>query len=249
MAEHQRHIEIDTDRLHLTHDLLTKGIGNRLFLSPIASEKLQRVLDIGTGAGISGAPSNVKFRGDDIEAPWNFKAPFDFIFSRYMLATIKDWPAMVQKVHGNLNPGGWAEFQDFNVEYYSEDGSLKADSAIIKWTKSLNAAAYAAGRDPCPGSKLEGWVRDAGFVNVTHHKFRFPIGDWPKDPHLKTVGKLNLMQVLQGPVAFSLRLFVDVMKWEQDEVTTLLANVRKELMDRKVHPQVDFHVVYGQKKE
>ncbi|KAL2133431.1 hypothetical protein VTI74DRAFT_2357 [Chaetomium olivicolor] len=260
-------------RLDLAHALMTKGIGDKLFLCPINTHKMHRVLDIGTGTGIwsmcmgdeypnaqilgndlsaiqpNWVPPNVKFEIDDIEAPWVFDAPFDFIFCRYMLASIKDWPTLVQKAHDHLNPGGWAEFQDFDVQYYSEDGSLKEDSSIMKWVNLLNGAANDVGRDPCPGPKLEGWVRDAGFTNVTHKMFRFPIGPWPKDRHLKTVGQFNIMQVLHGLEAFSLRLFVDVLKWRVEEVTVLLANVRNELKDPNIHPQVNFHVVYGQKKE
>lgn len=35
-----------------------------------------------------------------------------------------------------------------------------------------------------PGPKLEGWFRDAGFVDVHVRKYRVPMGTWPKDKHL-----------------------------------------------------------------
>jgi len=34
------------------HALMTKGIGDKLFLAPIDGSKLNRILDIGTGTGI-----------------------------------------------------------------------------------------------------------------------------------------------------------------------------------------------------
>ena len=84
----------------------------------------------------------------------------------------------------NTKPGGWAEFQDFDLTYYSEDGSLKEEQSISKWITTLLDGAYGFGRDPCPGSKLEDWMKDAGFENVQHEKLRLPIGPWAKDEHL-----------------------------------------------------------------
>ena len=124
--------------------------------------------------------------------------------------------------------------------YMSEDGSLTKDHATYKWISTLLPLADKIGREPCPGPKLEQWVRDAGFENVRAEKFRVPVGPWPKDPKLKGVGMLNLRQALDGLEAFSLRLFCDVAGWTEEEVMVLLANVRKELKDPKMHMQ--FHL-------
>ena len=95
------------------------------------------------------------------------------------------------------------------------------------------------GREACPGPKLEGWVRDAGFTNVKHERFRLPIGSWPKDAHLKQVGLYNITQIMAGLEAFSLRIFCDVLGWRKEEVFVLLAAVRNELKDSKLHAQFD----------
>lgn len=142
----------------------------------------------------------------------------------------------------NTSPGGYAEFQDFNLLYYSEDGSLTEESSTVRWCKALLGAAEAIGRDPCPGPKLEGWLKDAGFADVTHRKFKIPIGAWPKDPKLKEIGLFNITQILDGLEGFSLRLMCDVLGWQKDEVTVLLAGVRKELKSPHVHAQLDLYV-------
>lgn len=123
--------------------------------------------------------------------------------------------------------------------YYSEDGSLKEDSHTVKWITELIGAARQIGREPCPGPRLEGWARDAGFTGVTHQKFRFPIGTWPKDPKMKQLGMYNEAQVLNGLEAFSLRLFCHVLGWTREEVLVLLAHVRRELKTPGVHAQFD----------
>lgn len=106
------------------------------------------------------------------------------IHCRYLAAAIKDWPALVRQAYENTAPGGFVELQDFDLEYYSEDGSLKEDMAIRTWQKAGLEASRSFQRDPCPGPKLERWVKDAGFENVTVQRYKIPIGPWAKDPHL-----------------------------------------------------------------
>jgi hypothetical protein len=211
-------------------------------------------------------PPNVKFEIDDVESPWLHSYPFDFIFCRYMAACIVDWPRLVKNVyecvliscsqvqsnfayetiiaadhikHSNLSSSGWAEFQDFNLMYYSDDGTLNENHETAKWLKALLDGARMIGRDPCPGPKLEDWVNAAGFENVVHQKFKLPIGPWPKDPKLKEVGLFNLTQILSGLEGFSLRLFCDVLQWRQEEVLVMMAKVRKELKTPGMHLQLD----------
>jgi hypothetical protein len=208
-------------------------------------------------------PPNVKFEVDDIESPWRHERPFDYIFMRYMCVCILDWPKLTQNIvkyvnssasssrrgygrestlthsHSALAPGGWAEFQDFDLQYYSEDGSLKEDHMTLIWINTLLEAAHRMGRDPQPGLKLEGHLHDAGFINIRHKRYKLPIGPWAKDPHLKDVGLCNLAQIMEGLEALSLRLFCDFLKWSEEEVLVLLAGVRRELKSGTIHAMFD----------
>lgn len=141
--------------------------------------------------------------------------------------------------HRNLNPGGTAEFQDFNLLYYSEDGSLTPQHALLEWISTLTGAADKLGRDSNPGSKLEGWARAAGFAGVVHRRYRVPIGPWARDKTLKEVGAWNLMQVLNGLEGLSMRLYTGVLGWSEAEVWALLERVRRDLADPRVHALFD----------
>lgn len=100
-------------------------------------------------------------------------------------------------------------------------------------------AARSLNRDPCPGSKLEGWVKDAGFKNVVHKRFKIPIGPWAKDPTLKKVGLYNYMQVNGGLEGLSMRLFTSILKWKEEDVLVFLTTVRKDLQNPHIHAQFD----------
>jgi hypothetical protein len=80
--------------------------------------------------------------------------------------------------------GGWAEFQDFDMNLYTDDNSLSPEDHTYKWAAGCIDAAKKMGREPSPGPRLEGWMRDAGFKNIQAEKFALPLGIWPKDPNL-----------------------------------------------------------------
>lgn len=263
----------ELDRLDLTHVLQTKIIGDRLQLAPVDFEKSLRVLDIGTGTGIwamelgdeypniniigndlspiqpQWTPPNVKFEVDDVESPWTHDVKFDYVFCRYMAACILDWPKLVGSIYNSLEPGGWAEISDFDLQYYSDDGTLTEKHYTLQWINRLIEAARTLGRDPTPGPSIEGWMRNAGFKNIVAKTYKVPIGPWAKDKRLKDIGYCNLAQVMDGLEAFSLRLYCGLLKWKEEEVLVLLANVRKELKSGAIHAQFNYHAVYGQRPE
>ena len=262
--------DTELDRLDLMHQLIRITMRNQLHFAPIG-EGNPKVLDVGTGTGIwaiemgdeypnaeiigtdlsptqpSWVPANVKFEIDDVEEPWTFQEKFDYIHARYLAAAIVDWPKLIRQAFKNTKPGGWAEFQDFDPSYYSDDGSLREDHDVYKYIHIFMDAAKSFGRDSKPGPQLEGWMKDAGFENVVAEKFRLPIGPWPKDKDLKTIGSWNLVQLEDGLEGFTLRLFTQHLDWKIEEVGVMLAKVRKDLRDPRIHAQYDFHVVYGQR--
>lgn len=107
------------------------------------------------------------------------------------------------------------------------------------WISTLLDAARSLNRDPNPGSKLKNWVTDAGFTNITHRRYKVPIGPWPRDPLLKEVGGYNYLQVNEGLEGLTLRLYTGVLGWSEQEILALLAKVRKDLNNPRVHAMFD----------
>lgn len=129
-------------------------------------------------------PPNVKFEIDDAEATWTFQHQFDYVHGRYLAAAISDWPKLIRQSFDATKPGGYAEFQEYDLKVYSEDGSLTPDHAEAQWNKLGCGACESFGKDPFPGGKLERYMKETGFEDVYHERFRLPVGPWPKDKHL-----------------------------------------------------------------
>ncbi|KAK2782753.1 hypothetical protein FQN53_009614 [Emmonsiellopsis sp. PD_33] len=255
--------EKESNRLDIVHHMMTMLCDERLHLAPIGP-RLLNILDIGSGTGlwccqmgdeypsaeilgvdlsatqpIYGAPDNVRFEIDDVESDWTFINTFDYIHCRYMYASIIDWPRLVRQCFNHVAPNGWAEFQDFDVEWYSDDGTYDRESALGRWFKLFHEAAAQHGRELSPGPSLEGWVRDAGFKDVVVRRIRVPVGRWPKDERLKTVGTWNLLQVIDGMEGFSMALFSRILGWSPDAIQNFVAEVVKDLRNPKMHAQFD----------
>ncbi|KAF5501407.1 Secondary metabolism regulator LAE1 [Colletotrichum siamense] len=264
--------EYEMDRMDFAHAMLVRAVGNKLYTAPLEKNKVNQILDIGTGTGIwamemgdvfenaevtgvdlsaiqpEWVGPNVKFVVDDVESQWVGDKKYDYIFCRCMAACVADWPKLIRTIYDNLNPGGWVEFQDSDFNYYSDDGTLTEKHQFKQWSKSLVSALESIGRDPCPGPKLKGWVKDAGFQEISHKRLKVPVGPWPKDQWYRDLGAMNLTQLLNGLEGFSMRVFCGILGQTESEVQALLDAVRKELRTRHLfHAQLDFHVIYGQK--
>lgn len=183
----------------------------------------------------SRVPPNVSFEIDDIEKPWPFSRPFDYIHCRYLAGSVVDWPRLVAQAFQFTKPGGWVEFQDFDMQFYSTDGTFIPGSPPNVWTDEVIAAIKVFGREPEPGPKLEQWVRDAGFQNVNHQLLPIPVGLWPKDKRMKEIGACDLSMFLEGLEGISLRAFTNARGWTPEEVLVFLPSVRKALCNKRVH--------------
>ncbi|KAH0536012.1 hypothetical protein FGG08_007095 [Glutinoglossum americanum] len=214
--------DAESQRLDIFHHMINLSLNGVLHLAPIGNP--ERILDIGTGTG-TWAIEMVE------STPPNRKGNIN----------------MLIVVDRHTKPGGWVEFQDLDIQMYSEDNTFPESLDLKKWNVQLIDGYRKLAREPCPGPLLEGWLKGAGFQNITHKQFKLPAGAWPKDKHFKEVGSCNLLQLLEGFEAFSLAPFTRALGWSADEVQLLLNGVRKDVQNPKVHSLYDLHVVYAQK--
>lgn len=179
-------------------------LDNNLYFAPI--DNPERVLDIGTGTGLWAidfadthpsshvvgndlspiqpgyAPPNLEFVVDDIEDEWTYRSkPFDFIHARYLAGAIRNWPRLVSQAYACTKPGGWVEFQDYDMRNFTQDNSIGPGNKVAQLMDLLIEACDKMGRTANPGIHLREWIEQAGFENVKEEVFNIPLGAWPKD--------------------------------------------------------------------
>jgi hypothetical protein len=84
----------------------------------------------------------------------------------------------------NLKPGGYLECAELDIVFYTNGGQFAPDCPSSKWSRLLSQGIANLGMDPYPCQKLEGWIRDAGFINIKYELLPVPLGPWPKDKDL-----------------------------------------------------------------
>ncbi|KAH7227298.1 S-adenosyl-L-methionine-dependent methyltransferase [Fusarium oxysporum] len=265
--------ETENNRLDLQHNLFLLTFDNKLGLSPpnLPDFKTGRVLDLGTGTGIWAidfadehpeaevigvdlsptqpefVPPNLQFEIDDIDEEWTYSLPFDYIHSRMMNVSVKNWPEYLRKIFENLTPGGYAELQDVDIMMQSDDNTLTQDHALWKWGFFLAKAGQEHGTPFIETNRLKHIMTEIGFVDVKETPFKWPSNHWPKEKRFKILGEwsnLNTVNLLNG---LSMALFTRCLGWTPEEVNVFLVDVRKDLNNPKIHAYWSIRSVHGRK--
>jgi hypothetical protein len=100
-------------------------------------------------------------------------------------------------IFSNLNPGGYIEICDSLSPLKSDDGTLKEDSALLRWNQLLVQASDKLGPSLESAHHYESQLKEAGFEDVTKIEFKWPLNSWPRDARYKELGNRSL------PLVFS----------------------------------------------
>lgn len=95
---------------------------------------------------------------------------------------------VIQQAFAKLNPGGWLESQEIDVQLYCDDGTAPADHGLRLWLNELDRVSQLAGKPCCITPHLKGWFVEAGFVDVREEVFKVPTCGWPEDPVQREIG-------------------------------------------------------------
>lgn len=128
-------------------------------------------------------------------------------------------------------------------------GELPSDHPVAEFWSHVIAGLAELGVDlntPSDG-RLARMLQDTGFVNVTERVLHVPIGTWPKNKVLKTVGLYWRTILLDGIQAIALGPLTRGLHWKREEVEVFLTSVRTAYQDNAALMYMPLHVIYAQK--
>ncbi|KAG8671621.1 hypothetical protein FPOAC2_04968 [Fusarium poae] len=268
--------DVEQEREDMKHAMVRLLSGQKLHFAPLGDNP-QNILDIGTGTGIwaiemgeqypsanvlgidlspiqpTWLPPNVHFMVDDVESSWlHPQNHFDYIHSRHTVQAVKDWPRLLDSALQHMKPGGWMELQE--IHHYPHNARTGEaiqpyDHPIAQYWTYINEGLAALGVDfpAAAGGKLAAKMQSAGFINVTERIFHVPLGTWPKNQVLKTVGLYWRTILNDGIQAIALGPMSRGMGWSREQIEVFLVSVRRAYSDNTALLYMPMHIVYGQK--
>lgn len=124
---------------------------------------------------------------------------------------------------------------------------MREDSQVVSLLENIKQGLSAFNIDLLGMQKNKETLREAGFINVEEIVLKVPLGVWPKDSTMKTIGLYNRSMIFDGLHGLTMGPLTRGLKWTPEEVEVWLIGVRKGLMDSSQHGYIPFHVVIGQK--
>jgi len=124
---------------------------------------------------------------------------------------------------------------DFSLPYRSDDGTLKPDMPLHKWSALFVEASAKLGRRMDKVPEYKSMMEEAGFEDVTEHQLKWPINPWPRDPHYKELGQRTLANLDGGLEGLAMALFSRGLGWSADETMLFCSEVRKQARDTSIH--------------
>ncbi|OCL02276.1 S-adenosyl-L-methionine-dependent methyltransferase [Glonium stellatum] len=258
----------------IVHHLWLLTLTDKLFLAPLENPK--RILDVGTGTGlwavdiadffpdaevigtdlspiqVPGAPSNVRFEIDDCCSEWTYPEDnFDFVHLRGLTGSVGDWSALYKQafIHEtrHLQPGGYLEHLEFAVYPTSSNPDNPGAAMYKRFGDLICEAGDKMGKEFLIAESIGDRMREAGFVDIVEKRFKWPIGPWSSDPHLKDIGRWNQRNWEEGLEGWIMALYTRLLNWPAADVRSFVEDTKRVVRDRNQHFWHEVHVVYCRK--
>ncbi|RPA85384.1 S-adenosyl-L-methionine-dependent methyltransferase [Ascobolus immersus RN42] len=261
----------EKDRGDLAHMMYTQLLEGELHTAPLDDPK--RILDLGPGSGswaidmamrypaatvytmdLSGFPANSPPPNitpiiHDFDLDWPFPTNyFDFIHCREIYGGTDSYQNLIKKIYKHLTPGGYVEITEMPPRVQSKrPEAVPSDFPLLRHIKLLNKALKVVGRDPEVIDHLHSYVHEANYIDITPTKTIAPLCTWAREARWKDVGRLNMLNFLEGLEGWSLAPCTRGLGMDANSVKRKTKRCNKGIMDRRMNMFCEIMRVVGRK--
>lgn len=166
----------------------------------------------------------------------------------------------------HLSPGGYIEHADISPLLKCDDDSIPRGSMWETQGALAIECGELSGKTMMIQPQMKDLITAAGFVDVVEHKIKWPLGPWSTDSRLKDIGRWNMHSWETGLEGWTMALLTrykgvsesrspdrptpkmphvtdmlteSVPQWTYEEVKRWNKDMRKCLLDRRVHAYQD----------
>ena len=156
-----------------------------------------------------------------------------------------DWPGYVRSMFAMLKPNGWADFGDYVEDTFYSDESHGQPREDWEWLRALRAGGLKKGLDLDCGLNIEGYMREAGFVDIQRWEYRVPLWREGIREEERRIAE-HLIDDRWGLYWHMLPRMLDGMGYSVEEIDRLRSEMRRDLRAEEGKQQM-FAVTVGRK--
>jgi hypothetical protein len=153
-------------------------------------------------------------------------------------------------------PGGYVEVCENSVTIHCDDGKLKLlstdrsqqanqrltktgtmkpDHGVLIFCEKLREALRKMGRPHPDIGFLKNQLEKAGFEDIQMLQAKEPIGPWPKEPRLKKIGAMTLLNAETGCESYGMAAFTRVLEMDADEARDICRRAVQASQNKNYH--------------
>lgn len=204
-----------------------------------------RVVDQPENLTLCGYNLNDRLRDPDV-----FQArAYDLVHSRFLCPGIKSnrWPSYIGDIKLLLRPGGWLQMVEYYPLIQSDSGRLTEQAAVRRWWLAYESSMGRLDRDPRIGRRLQQFMIEKGYRDVTVDIERLPIGAWQPDPVKASIGRDAALMIADLLESLGLWPFTGNLGWTGAQYDFLMREVRSELQNDDLKLYMDIYVARGRR--
>ncbi|KAG1842155.1 S-adenosyl-L-methionine-dependent methyltransferase [Suillus subalutaceus] len=209
--------------------------------------------------GNSEIPSNAQFhRVDLLNQPLPFADRYFDIVQMRIVPSIPNRIDLLKEIGRVLRPGGYVTFLEPGPSFSGTKGTrtaalIQVDHFIIRSPHTPSPGTGDNDRIWSLAPNIASMLREAVggrgnalFYDVSSSEFLVPIGGWPDEEKLKSVG-LMMAEVQMGLIDAFRPMFIKLQLLTHDEFSSLRARVIAEIEDPTLKLQIPFVAAWGRK--